>query len=165
MKDLNFTPFKNTSEFLNNYKLHDKACNICKNLFTGWGVEFQEFGEDRRNERVWENGMDKPDLIIKYKDKSVLVDIKGKNKEVWIINRRAAESYIKWGRLKNLPVIICFVIFEGDSKINSVKFSQFKYDAFEINSSRQWDKNETVEFKDPPEVLTKANLMRFIFEK
>ena len=90
MKELDFKPHKTTEEFRNNYKLHDLAEECGKNLLVQWGIKFDLFGKDRRYEKVWERGKDKPDLIISYKGKEGLLDWKGKHTSRWIMKYGAA---------------------------------------------------------------------------
>ena len=81
---------KTESQFKRNYSLHDRANKIAEQELSKYGFSFKEFGEDRRDEYVWENGKDKPDGFIIYKNKKVcMIDWKGKNKELYCLNERA----------------------------------------------------------------------------
>jgi hypothetical protein len=106
MEDLNFQPHKSKEEFRKNYKLHDLAEQFGKNLLIQWGIKFDIFGKDRRYEKVWEGGKDKPDLIISYKGKEALLDWKGKHNAKWIMNERAYQSYLAWKNKMNMPVLL-----------------------------------------------------------
>ena len=112
MKKLYFQPAKTKEDFRKNYKLHDLAEYHGKNLFFQWGIDFKEFGKDKRNEKVWEKGKDKPDIIAEYGSKKFLVDWKGKTKEEFWVNKRAIESYENWSKELKLPIFVCFFIFE-----------------------------------------------------
>ncbi len=162
MEDLNFDPAKSTSQFRRNYKLHDLAEYNGKNLLTQWGIKFADFGEDKRYQKVWEKGNDKPDLIINYKEKECLIDWKGKHKADWIANKRAIESYINWKEKFGMPVFICFAVFDNENILVEIKFASIGVHKFEEAKKRQWDKNEIVRFeKDLPD-FTKVNLLKFI---
>ncbi|MCB0732542.1 MAG: hypothetical protein KDC88_16080, partial [Ignavibacteriae bacterium] len=94
MKTLDFKPKKSKEDFRKNYKLHDLAEYHGKNLLTQWGIDFEDFGKDKRYEKVWEKGEDKPDIIAELNGKKFLIDWKGKTKEVFWVNKRAIDSYL-----------------------------------------------------------------------
>ncbi len=165
MKDLDFNPLKSQEAFRKNYALHDYAEYHGKNLLTMWGIKFNDFGGDKRFEKVWEKGDDRPDTIISYKDKSVLLDWKGKRKAKWIVNERAVTSYEKWSKDLNIPVIIVFFVLSDEGYSLERRFAYINKHKYIVSSGRQWDKNKTVEFpKDIPE-FTKGNLLSLILEK
>ena len=99
------------------------------------------FGEDRRNERVWEVGKDKPDRkVLKDGREIALVDWKGKSKDYWMINERAYKGYLEWaGRLK-LPVFVAIWSFENDEG----KF--VKLPAGAVSKKTEWDRNAVIMF-------------------
>ena len=99
MKSLNFQPTKTKEDFRKNYKLHDLAEYHGKNLLLQWGIDFKDFGNDRRFEKVWEKGKDKPDLAAEFKNKQFLIDWKGKSKDGFWVNKRAVESYLNWSNI------------------------------------------------------------------
>ncbi|MCF6268481.1 MAG: hypothetical protein L3J41_02085 [Melioribacteraceae bacterium] len=163
MKNLDFNPSKSTEAFRKNYKLHDIAEFHGKNLLTQWGFKCTDFGEDNRHKKVWEKGADKPDTIISYKDKSALLDWKGKRGARWLVNERAVKSYEKWSKEFGLPVIIAFFVIDGE-KIVKRNFAVLNRDSHKVSIGKQWDKNSTIEFqKDIPE-FTKANLLNVLFD-
>jgi len=162
MKKLDFNPSKSTADFRKNYKLHDLAEYSGKNLLTQWGIDFKNFGDDKRFEKVWEKGEDKPDVIINYKGKSVLLDWKGKRKPRWIVNKRAIDAYEKWSEKYSLHVIITFFVFDENNVLKERRFAFLKKHSYIESSGRQWDKNKTVEFnRDLPE-FTKANMLDYL---
>ena len=118
MKKLDFNPYKTKDEFQNNYKLHDLAETYGKNLLIQWGVKFSEFGKDNRYQKIWERGKDKPDLLIEYNGEKAFLDWKGKHKKVWLVNKRAFDSYKFLKDKYSLPAFICFSVF---SEINTLK--------------------------------------------
>ncbi len=96
MKKLGFAVIKNKETFLENSELSDRAAKIGDAILRENGLEPIPFGEDRRNERVWEAGRDKPDRkILKKGEEIALLDWKGKTKDYWMINERAYNSYRK----------------------------------------------------------------------
>ncbi len=162
MKNLDFNPSKSTESFRNNYKLHDIAEFNGKNLLLQWGFKCTDFGEDNRYKKVWEKGEDKPDVIISYKDKSALLDWKGKRGAKWLVNERAIKSYQKWSEEFGLPIIIAFFVINDEQKIVKRNFAVLKLHSHAISKGKQWDKNTTIEFqKDIPE-FTKANLLKIL---
>lgn len=162
MKELDFKPAKSKTEFHQNYRLHDYAENICKSLLTQWGIQFKKFGDDKRYEKLWEKGEDKPDLIINYEGKSALLDWKGKRKPNWIVNKRAIDSYRKWQDKLNCPVIIAFFLFDSQNNLNDRRFAFLPVHSYNLSEQRQWDKNKTVEFsKDLPK-FTKDLLIKYL---
>lgn len=164
MKDLDFNPHKSGKEFRKNYKLHDLAESMGKNLLIQWGFTFSEFGKDNRFEKVWEKGEDKPDVIISYKGRRALVDWKGKHKPVWMINKRALLSYEEWKKKLNVPVFIFFFVFDDSNKLTQMRFACIGRHSFIESKGKEWDKNITVEFEiDLPEI-SKANLVNYILE-
>jgi hypothetical protein len=163
MKNLDFNPAKSTDDFRKNYKLHDIAEFNGKNLLTQWGFKCSDFGEDNRYRKVWEKGEDKPDTIISYKNKSALLDWKGKRGAKWLVNERAIKSYQKWSEEFGLPIVIAFFVITDDQKIIKRNFAILNKHLHKVSNSRQWDKNTTIEFqKDIPE-FTKANLLNILF--
>ncbi len=162
MKELDFDPLKSGDEFRHNYKLHDLAEFHGKKMLKDWGFSFDNFGMDKRNEKVWEKGEDKPDLIFSYNGRRVLLDWKGKHKPVWLINKRAFLSYKKWMQKINMPALVCFFVFDESNKITDVRFACIGRHSFLESKGKEWDKNATVEFEmDLPE-FTKQNILKFI---
>ena len=162
MKILDFNPHKTKKDFYKNYRLHDLAEKHGKNLLIQWGVGYEEFGKDLRNEKVWEKGKDKPDLIIKYKNKSGLLDWKGKHDSVWKINKRAFDSYLFWGKKLNLSIIIAFVVFDEKDTFLDFRFAVLNIHKHLISDKKEWDKNKTVVFEDELPSFTKVNLIKAI---
>ncbi len=160
MKKLNFQPHKSKKSFHTNYHLHDLAEKHGKNLLIQWGVGYEEFGKDLRNEKVWEKGKDKPDLIIKYKMKSALLDWKGKHDSVWKINKRAFDSYLVWGKKLDLQVIIAFALFDNNNILIDFLFSKIRSNNYIISNKKEWDKNDTVVFTEELPAFTKANILK-----
>lgn len=163
MKELDFKPVKSGKEFRDNYKLHDLAEEVGKNLLVQWGMDFSEFGKDKRFERVWEKGEDKPDLIITHKLKNALLDWKAKKKPEWIANERAVRSYKRWKEKLALPVIIAFMVFDEQHRLIEKRFAVIDKHQFKTNTQKQWDKNVTVEFECELPEFTKANLLKYLF--
>ncbi len=161
MKKLDFQPVKSDEAFKKNYKLHDLAERNGKNLLVQWGFNFRNFGEDRRNEKVWERGEDKPDIIIEYNGKHALLDWKGKKKPKWIVNERAVISYEKWKEKFQLPMIIAFFVFDENEKITHKKFAVLGKNKYKTQQKRQWDANRTVEFPDELPDFTATEIINF----
>jgi len=163
MKKLDFQPAKSKDDFRKNYKLHDLAEYHGKNLFFQCGVEFHDFGKDRRFEKVWEKGKDKPDIIAEYNDKKFLVDWKGKTKNEFWVNKRAIEAYKNWSNELNLPIFICFLVFNNNDRgLKERKFAIIGHHSYSTVNSKAWDKNEVVEFDQNLPKLTKANLIELL---
>lgn len=163
MEELNFRPYKSKEEFRKNYKLHDLAEERGKNLLTQWGVTFKSFGEDRRYQSVWEKGGDKPDCIISYKGKEALLDWKGKRSSQWIVNKRAAESYIKWSKKLNIPLILAFFIFNDELTFIASRCIRIAENTFAKEIIKAWDKNEVIQIIEEPIQFTKPNLLKLLF--
>jgi len=107
MKSLDFPVKKTKGFFLRNYSISDKAAQRGDELLKSEGLETIPFGEDRRYEKVWEAGKDKPDRIIRKDGRDIaLLDWKGKKKDDWMINERAYNSYLEWGAKLGLPVYV-----------------------------------------------------------
>lgn len=162
MEELNFTPEKSTKDFRENYKLHDLAEEMGKNLLTQWGIHFQNFGQDKRYEKVWEKGKDKPDVIISYMGKKALIDWKGKRKPVWLVNKRAVDSYTEWSKKFNMPMIICFFVFDSMGELKNRTFAFFGRHKYIESEKKQWDKNITIEFEKGLPEFTKANFLMYL---
>ncbi len=71
MKDLDFRVIKDEKKFLANYDLSDLAAAMGDTLLRSSGLEPVPLGEDRRNERVWEAGEDKPDRRIRKNGREI----------------------------------------------------------------------------------------------
>ncbi len=164
MKRLDFQPAKSKEEFRSNYKLHDLAERAGKNLLVQWGIDFKMFGEDKRYEKIWEKGEDKPDVIIDYKEKKALLDWKGKHTGTFLVNSRAINSYLRWQKKINIPVIIAFIIFDENNRLIDRRLAFLPVHKFIDSETEQWDKNKTVEFKEELPKFTKENLLKFLFE-
>lgn len=162
MKKLDFRPAKSKEEFRSNYKLHDLAERAGKNLLVQWGIEFKDFGEDKRYERLWEKGEDKPDVIIKYKNNFALLDWKGKHSKAFIVNERAAKAYLNWQKKLDVPVIIAFLLFDDDKNLIDRRFAFLEAHKFIPSEHEQWDKNKTVEFGEELPRFTKENLIKYL---
>jgi hypothetical protein len=162
VKELDFKPSKSKKDFRKNYKLHDMAEFHGKNLLTQWGIEFSEFGEDKRYERVWEKGEDKPDLILNLKNQNVFLDWKGKHQSKWLVNERAIKSYERWSDKHKLPVIIAFLVFDEFNALKERRFAFLHFHNYIFSSDRQWDKNRTVEFNLELPEFNKANIIEYL---
>ena len=162
MKKLDFNPAKSKDDFRKNYKLHDLAEYHGKNLLTQWGIEFIDFGNDRRYEKVWEKGKDKPDVIVEVNEQKFLVDWKGKSKESFWVNKRAIDSYINWSKKLNMQMFVCFFLFDKNHHLKDRRFVLLSKHKFEVVNNKAWDKNEVVKFDDDLPKFTKANLTELI---
>lgn len=159
MDSLDFKPHKDQKDFLKNYSLHDLAERYGKNLLIQWGVGYTNFGDDIRNEKVWEKGKDKPDLKIKYKNNLALIDWKGKHDSIWKLNQRAYESYLLWAKKLNIPMFVVFFVFNNNNNFNSVFFANLGKQKFVVSDKKAWDKNEVVIAENDLPLFTKANFI------
>lgn len=164
MKKLDFKPVKSKEDFRKNYKLHDLAEYHGKNLFYQWGIDFTDFGKDRRYEKVWEKGEDKPDIIAEFNGKKFLVDWKGKSKQDFWVNKRAVESYKKWSKELNLPIVIAFFVFGKNNSLTDRRFALIGKHVYTNVEVKAWDKNEVVKFENNLPSFTKANLIIYLNE-
>lgn len=162
MKKLNFTPAKSKEDFRKNYELHDLAEYHGKNLLTQWGIDFKNFGEDKRYEKVWESGADKPDVVITEHDKTAFIDWKAKQSSKYLINERAYNSYLGWSEKQNIPVIIVFFMFDDQRNLTGKKAARLGIHTCVKSKQKQWDKNTTVEFTDELPDFTRQNLIKLI---
>jgi hypothetical protein len=162
MKELDFQPRKSTEEFRRNYKLHDLAEECGKNLLIQWGIKFEIFGKDRRYEKVWESGKDKPDLLISYKGKDALLDWKGKHTSRWIMNERAYQSYLDWKSKMKMPVFISFFLFDENESLLENRIAVVGIHKPKPLSKKEWDKNKTVEFDNSLPIFTKAETLKHL---
>ena len=162
MKALDFRPHKSKSDFRKNYKLHDLAEEHGKNLLTQWGVKFRMFGEDKRFERVWEKGLDKPDMIISINDKDFFLDWKSKHKPKWLLNKRAFDSYLNWSKKFSIDVIIVFFLFNKENELIDRKFAVIGIHNTVDSVGKEWDRNRTVEFSDDLPSFTKVELINHL---
>lgn len=162
MEKLEFQPAKSKNDFRKNYLLHDLAESAGKNLLIQWDIDFKDFGEDRRYERVWEKGTDKPDTIIKIDNIKAFIDWKGKHKPKWKVNKRAVKAYEQWGEKFNMPVIIVFFMFNKNKDIIDRRFAFLGKHQYHNSSSKAWDKNETVEFTDELPFFNNINFRKFL---
>lgn len=162
MKDLDFDPYKSTEDFRRNYRLHDLTEIHGKNLLLQWSFRFNEFGKDNRYEKVWEKGEDKPDLLIEYKNKFAFLDWKGKHKPLWIVNKRAVSAYEKWRAKFNIPVFICFAVFDEHNSIVDFHFACLGSHGYIVSRKKEWDKNDTIEFKTELPVFSKSNILKYL---
>ncbi len=143
LKKLDFDPVKSKRRFLENYELSDRAAQMGDDMLRKRRFDPVPFGEDRRNERVWEMGKDKPDRrILKNGREIALVDWKGKSKDYWMINERAYNGYLEWSNKLKLPVYVAIWSFQSDQG----KF--IKLPARTVSKKKEWDLNPVVIF-DP----------------
>jgi hypothetical protein len=162
MKELDFQPHKSTEEFRKNYRLHDVAESCGKSLLIQWGIKFDLFGKDRRYEKVWEKGKDKPDLIISYKGKEALLDWKGKHTSKWIMNERAYQSYLAWKNKMNMPVFVAFFLLDEKENITDYRVAVIGAHTPKQSKEKEWDKNKTVEFDNSLPAFTKSELLKHL---
>jgi hypothetical protein len=105
------------------------------------GFDPVPFGEDRRNERVWEVGKDKPDRkVVKSGREIALLDWKGKSRDYWMINQRAYNAYLQWGIKLKLPVYVAIWSFQ--SKMG--KFAKLRSGL--VSTATEWDLNAVIMF-------------------
>ena len=146
MKELDFNPIKSKRKFLENYELSDRAAQMGDEMLLKNGFTPVPFGEDKRNERVWEVGKDKPDRkILKDGREIALVDWKGKSKDYWMINERAYNGYLEWSSKLKLPIYVAIWSFQSGRG----KF--IKLPAGTVSKKTEWDRNPVVAF-DPKEM-------------
>jgi hypothetical protein len=146
LKELDFNPIKSKRKFLENYKLSDRAAQMGDEMLQKNGFTPVLLGEDRRNERVWEAGKDKPDRkILKDGREIALVDWKGKSKDYWMINERAYNGYLEWSKKLKLPVYVAIWSFQ------SGKGKFIKLPAGTVSKTLQRDLNTVVVF-DPKDM-------------
>lgn len=160
MDKLNFHPAKSKEDFRKNYKLHDLAEYHGKNLFFQWGIDFKDYGKDRRYERVWEKGEDKPDIVAEFESAQFLIDWKGKNKSKFWVNKRAIDSYINWSVKLSLPIVIAFFVFDKQTRLLDRRFAILNKHNYSIVENKAWDKNEVVKFEKELPPFTKLNLIK-----
>ncbi len=163
MKKLDFVPLKTGMEFRKNYKLHDLAEEMGKSLLTQWGFDYKDFGGDNRFEKIWERGKDKPDAYIDYNGKIAFIEWKSKRKSRWLVNKRAVEAYERWSNKINVPIIICFFIFNEDKDLEDRRFAIVGKHKYIKSEKKQWDKNVTVEFEKTLPEFTKPNLLKYLY--
>ncbi len=146
LKELDFNPIKSKRKFLENYELSDRAAQMGDEMLRKNGFTPLPFGEDRRNEPVWEVGKDKPDRkILKDGREIALVDWKGKSKDYWMINERAYNGYLEWSSRLKLPVYVAIWSFESGLG----KF--IRLPAGTVSRKTEWDRNPVVIF-DPKDM-------------
>ena len=162
MKALTFDPTKSEEEFRKNYKLHDLAEYHGKNLFFQWGIEFKDFGKDRRYEKFWEKGKDRPDIVAEYNDYRFLIDWKSKSKESFWVNKRAVDSYLIWSNKLNLEVVICFFLFDKNKQLTDRRFALLSKHKFQTDEKKAWDRNKVVKFENDLPKFTKVNLLTML---
>ena len=163
MEELDFNPSKSTEDFRKNYKLHDLAEFNGKNLLTQWGINFKEFGSDKRYQKVWEKGADKPDLIVEYKENKALLDWKGKRSPKWLVNERAVSSYLEWSQKFHIPILIVFFVFNDYGEIKDRRIAFVGKHSYILSKEKQWDKNKTIEFQNDLPFFDKANFINNLF--
>lgn len=159
MQKLNFQPAKSKENFRKNYQLHDLAEYHGKNLFLQWGVDFKDYGKDRRYERVWEKGEDKPDIVAEYKNIQFLIDWKGKAKEAFWVNERAIKSYETWSKELNLHVVVAFFIFDKKGFLKDRRFAILSKHNYLVSEEKAWDKNKVIKFQTDLPKFNKHNLL------
>ena len=141
MKELDFKVIKDEKTFLENYDLSDRVAAMGDALLRKNGLEPLPFGEDRRNQRVWEAGKDRPDRkILKNGREIALLDWKGKSKDYWMINERAYNGYVAWSIELHLPVYIAIWSFES----HQGRFIKLPVAA--LSKTTEWDGNIVVVF-------------------
>ena len=163
MEQLDFKPAKSKTDFRSNYRLHDLAETVGKNLLVQWNIKFRNFGEDRRFTLICEKGEEKPDTIIHYDGKSVLIEWKGKHSSNWIVSEKSVKSYDKWKEKLKLPVLICFFEFNEANSVVNRRFAIWDMHTYSEIQRKQWDKNKMVEFGGELPVFNKLNLIEKVF--
>lgn len=162
MIPLDFLPEKSQEAFKENYKLHDLAENIGQNLLIQWGFSFEAFGQDNRTQKLWENGEDKPDIILQYNKKSALLDWKSKKSSKYLVNERAILSYERFIKEYNIPVIIAFFVFDESSKLIERRFALIPLHRYFTIPDLQWDKNKAIMFDCELPIFNKQNLITYL---
>jgi hypothetical protein len=150
MKNRDFGVIKTESEFLSNYSLHDRAQHIGEKYLKDKGIIYSTFGEDRRFEKVWEAGEDKPDIIImhpKIAQKPLcLLDWKGKKSQGIRLNKRAYLSYRKIAKKMGIPAIVATAYF-NDTNLTKFIYVDLTDDSIFVGWQTEWDKNVTAILK------------------
>lgn len=138
MKELDFQPKKTTSQFLDNYKKHDEAGRIVRAFFENHHIKVIDYGEDRRNENVWERGKDRPDAIIwNPQIQLAFIDWKGHNDHRWLLNQRAYNSYLAFSEKYGIPIFVLWVyIPDGTIYYAKLPFKDLKVDFLRHDDNR-----------------------------
>lgn len=114
MKPLDFKTKKTDSAFQANYRKHDIAGQIVRDFMKVNKIKLIDYGDDRRKEKVWEGGEDKPDAIIWNPDiQLAFIDWKGHDDHRWILNQRAYTSYLEFSQKYGIPVFVLWVYLPG----------------------------------------------------
>lgn len=115
MKSLETEPIKTGEQFRDNYKKHDLARDIVLAYMKQRHIKVIDYGDDRREERVWEAGKDKPDAIIWHPELQLaFVDWKGHKDDKWMLNERAYDSYIRYSENYEIPIYCLWVILSSE---------------------------------------------------
>ncbi|MCB9248455.1 MAG: hypothetical protein H6613_07865 [Ignavibacteriales bacterium] len=64
------------------------------------------------------------------------------------------------GNKLNLPVVICFFLFDKNINLKDRRFALLSKHKYEIVNNKAWDKNEVVKFSSDLPKFTKSNLMK-----
>lgn len=143
MKPLDFNVIKPIKKFHENYSLHDIASYYGDEILKKNGYNPVEFGEDRRYERVWEEGKDKPDReVLKNIVLLCLLDWKGKTGEDFEINKRAYESYLRISNRIGVPCWVVMFVIEDKKNVDFNKVHCFNLNEISpIDEKEEWDRN------------------------
>ena len=72
----------------------------------------------------------------------------------------ALPIYLLWGEQLNIPIIIAFAVFNKKDSFRDFRFAVLNYHKIKTTGKKEWDKNETVSFKNDLPLFTKSNLIK-----
>lgn len=162
MKDLNNNFYSNVTSKPKNNRLQDLTDTSGKNLLVQWGIKFEALGANKQYRKIWESAIERPSLIIEYKGKKAFLYWVGKRQPIWNINMRIISIYNKFKESIDIPVFICFAVFDRHDCFSDFRFSVLGVHQYITSSRKEPDQSETIEFVEDLPKFKKADIIKYL---
>jgi hypothetical protein len=78
------------------------------------------------------------------------------------MNERAYKSYLDWKNKMNMPVFVAFFLFDEKESLINNHLAVIGIHQSKISSTKEWDKNKTVEFDNSLPTFTKSEIIKYL---
>jgi hypothetical protein len=145
LKELKQKPIKTKSQFLQNYKRHDRATKSIALTYFRYNFSLHPIGKDLRDKKVFLN-REVPDYYVeKIVDSESNIcfcfDVKSKSIKDYYgwVNERSVNHYRKFSKMCKVKVFVIFLIIDDYSITRDFAYSNIFQN--KKSSHISWDKN------------------------
>ncbi len=162
MKQQNPDRQKKLEELKNKFKLREKSDSYLKNLFIQWGIHFSKIEDDKEYSKMLERNKEKPNLLVEYRGKKVVVDFISKHDPVWIVDKLTVKNYNAWIEKLNLPLLVVFFAFDERDSLVDKRVAKLGTHVYVDSNNGESNGKQCVEFTDELPGFDKVNMLKLL---